>query len=136
MSKINLSCPECGWSTLTINDTKYDISYVTNAGWDILAAAFRNYICKGKGANVTIIDGEKSGKFYLIFENNSLTICSTDDDFCKHYYFISAKNLLTQISNSISEHIEEWGHFYCDDEVDSTKDIQTMLRNIKCEVEV
>ena len=135
MSKIGLSCPEYGWATLTINNIEYCISYVTDAGWDILLAAYKNYINKGKEINVTIIDGERDGSFYLIFDNNSLTICSIDDNFCKHYYFISAKNLLTQIYDSISKHVKEWEQFYYN-KADSNNDIQHLLERIKYEVMV
>lgn len=129
MSKIKLSCPENGWATLSINGEEYYISYTTNAAIDILAAAYKNYIGKGRGIFATIIDSEGEGNFYLIFDNSCLTICSADDDYCEHYYFISAKNLLFQIYDSIKGNEETWGHFCCD-EIDYTEEIYSWLATI------
>lgn len=111
MTQLTITKPIYGWANLSLNGDEFYISYNTNFGYEILNAAYKNFQDHNSFQTI-LLNSEGDGTYYLIFDAGQLTICWTGDNYCKHYFFGSAKELLRQVCRSISLYPKEWDLFY------------------------
>lgn len=136
-SKLFLTCPEHGWTRLTIDSDDFWISYTTDFGYDFLRAVYLNYVDFNSPfsdypvSRVVSFDTEENGYFYAIFYGLQLTICSQDDIWNQHYFFKSTRELLDQVMNSMYPFAQEWLTFYNDKEDEA---LLNLFKEIKEEV--
>lgn len=113
MTQLTISKPVAGWATLKLDDDRYYLSYNTNVAYDILKAAYDNYVLYSAPI-ITTFDSEGDGCFYMIFDHQCISICWCDDNYAKHYYLCSAKEILRQLYAAIKPYENEWCTFTVD----------------------
>lgn len=135
LSKLTFGVPHDGWVELKIDADSYYFSYTTDIGKDILRAATYNFTNGVLNGPTTILaDGEDTGTYYLTFEHGELTICHTEENWCKHYYFGSSFTLLYTIYSQIDEIKGFWTNAMNEDLTESLKEAQKHICPLNKEV--
>ena len=134
---IELQKPWCGWSDLTLTDSKGDsftgrLSYIDAVPWEFLRA-FEIFLKNGCQTAITFDD--EGTEWTIVFDVSFTRIMWERNSCGAECFFISFEEIARTICNSLLENIDDWVRFsYFDeeDEKEFSKDKKEMENKISC----
>lgn len=112
-----LSVPKAGWSTLSIEDFKFDVSYITDIPRDFTKALL---VALEQNINtMVVVDGEDKGECNVVFDvvNNIVTATylnlwiSSEYRTEKEFYDTSVLYFAEKFIEDIEQNVEAWSYW-------------------------
>lgn len=115
--EVRLARPQYGWSELQIGKWTGTLSYINDAGNDLLWAINR-VVTKGE-PSVVLFDAEDHEWMMVLNQSEQHILRETDEGWDYQTLDIKIKDLAVPIVQQVADHIDEWAAFPADVEPDS-----------------